>query len=374
MTMWMIIMWVTLVLTGAALVYVSTRVCKFGIIRKLTEDDEKRKALVGGLSVFGGFAAATAIFNFMNAIVIIIYFALAWLLFDFVFYLAEKALKRTFKRYYSGVCAISAAIAFLCCGWYLNHHVWRTEYTLHTTKNIGDLKIVMFADSHIGTTFDAAGFAEHIVAIKAEKPDLLLVVGDYVDDDTTCEDMIKATKTLGSVPTRYGIYFVFGNHDKGYYGAAHRGFSAAELIKELQKNGITVLRDETVLIADKLYVIGRRDYSEIKELGKARKSMAELMQHLDKNKYILVLDHQPTDYANQESVAADLVLSGHTHGGQLFPFNQVGKWIGANDFIYGYEKRGKTDFIVTSGISDWAVKFKTGTKSEFVVLNILTSE
>ena len=85
---------------------------------------------------------------------------------------------------------------------------------------------------------------------------------------------------------------------------------------------------------------------------------------------MIVIDHQPTDYANQALAEVDLVLSGHTHGGQLFPFNQVGKWIGANDRIYGHEKRNKTDFIVTSGISDWAIKFKTGTKSEYVVINI----
>ena len=83
-------------------------------------------------------------------------------------------------------------------------------------------------------------------------------------------------------------------------------------------------------------------------------------------------DHQPTDYNNQAKTEVDLVFSGHTHGGQLFPFNQVGKWIGANDLVYGHEKRNKTDFIVTSGISDWAIKFKTGTKSEYVVINLIS--
>ena len=85
---------------------------------------------------------------------------------------------------------------------------------------------------------------------------------------------------------------------------------------------------------------------------------------------MIVIDHQPADYDNQTKTEVDLVLSGHTHGGQLFPFNRVGKWIGANDLIYGYEKRAKTDFIVTSGISDWAIKFKTGCRSEYVVIDV----
>ena len=96
----------------------------------------------------------------------------------------------------------------------------------------------------------------------------------------------------------------------------------------------------------------------------------ELVKDLDKSKYMIVLDHQPTEFNKQAASGVDLVLCGHTHGGQLFPFNKVGKWIGANDLVYGHEKRQNTDFIVTSGISDWAIKFKTGTKSEFVIINI----
>ena len=370
MTMWIIIMWTTLIITGMALVYVSNRVCKFGFIRRLTKENEKRKAFIGGGIVFGGFGVLCWLLNFMNAIVCIVYFALAWLICDFVFFLAEKLRKQPFKRYYSGSCAVIIALAALVSGWYLNHNVWRTEYNLVTAKNIENLKIVMFADSHIGTTFNADKFAEHIATMQAENPDAVVIVGDYVDDDTSLEDMISSTRALGSLQTKYGIYFVFGNHDKGYYGASHRGFSADELIAELRKNGITVLRDETALIADAFYIIGRRDFSEVKEMHHQRKSMAEITAALDMNKYSLVLDHQPADYAAQAKSGVDLVLSGHTHGGQLWPFNQVGKWIGANDRIYGYEKRNNTDFIVTSGISDWAIKFKTGTKSEYVVLNI----
>ena len=143
-------------------------------------------------------------------------------------------------------------------------------------------------------------------------------------------------------------------------------------------------------IGDNAYVIGRLDYSVEKEQGGSRKTMRELMNEacgnefpadgdnetaLEKNsgcgKYIIVIDHQPADYARQAESGADLVLSGHTHGGQLFPFNNVGKWIGANDRVYGHERRNKTDFIVTSGISDWAIKFKIGTRSEYVIINVI---
>lgn len=66
----------------------------------------------------------------------------------------------------------------------------------------------------------------------------------------------------------------------------------------------------------------------------------------------------------------DLVLSGHTHGGQMLPLAPLVRKLGSNDMVYGYERRDNTDFIVTSGISDWEIKFKTGCKSEFVVVDV----
>ena len=80
--------------------------------------------------------------------------------------------------------------------------------------------------------------------------------------------------------------------------------------------------------------------------------------------------HEPTDYEKESQTKADLVVSGHTHGGQLFPVTYFGVWFGIMDRVYGHENREGTDFIVTSGISDWAIKFKTGTKSEYVIVDV----
>lgn len=78
------------------------------------------------------------------------------------------------------------------------------------------------------------------------------------------------------------------------------------------------------------------------------------------------------DYEALKDANMDLVLSGHTHGGQLFPLMTIENHsnIAEDDRVYGYEKRGNTNFIVTSGISDWAIKFKTGCKSEYLLINI----
>ena len=98
--------------------------------------------------------------------------------------------------------------------------------------------------------------------------------------------------------------------------------------------------------------------------------MEELTAGLDPEKFSIVLDHQPHDYDAQVAAGVDLVLSGHTHGGQLIPLNRMGEWLGLDDKSYGMEKRGNTSFVVTSGISDWVIQFKTGCRSEYVVIDI----
>ena len=374
MTMWIIIMWSVIAFVMASLFYLASRVPNLFGSEMFAQWGSFKQFSLGILITLGVVGLVAVCIDFINAFVCVMYLAMIWALSDFAFWLIQKIGGFTFAHYYAGWAALFISIIALIVGWYFDHHVWQTNYELTTNKDVPNLKIAMFADSHIGTTFDDKGFAKHLQTIQAQNPDMIVVVGDYVDDGTTKEQMINATKALGQMQTKYGVYYVSGNHDKGYYGAAHRGFSEADLINELKNNGITVLQDEAALLDDAVYIIGRQDYSVMKEQRGYRKSIEELTADLDKNKYMLVLDHQPVEYDKDAEAEVDLVLSGHTHGGQLFPFNQVGKWIKANDLVYGHEKRQNTDFIVTSGISDWAIKFKTGTKSEYVIINLKTDE
>ena len=363
-------MWVSIAIVITSLFYVSARVPNLLNTEIIAEWNKFKQFSLGLLIILGATGIIMLCIDFINAIVCVVYLAMMWGVSDFAFWLIEKLAHRTFAHYYAGWAALIISTIALSIGWYLDHRVWQTDYKLTTNKDLSDLKVAMFADSHIGTTFDDKGFAKHLETIQAQNPDIVFIVGDYVDDGTTKEQMINATRSLGKVKTKYGIYYVSGNHDKGYYGAAHRGFSENDLFNELKKNDINILQDESILIDNSFYVIGRRDYSVQHEQGGKRKSIEELIKDLDKSKYMIVLDHQPVEYNKEADAKVDLVLNGHTHGGQLLPFNQVGKWIKANDLIYGHERRKDTDFIVTSGISDWAIKFKTGTKSEFVCINI----
>ena len=94
------------------------------------------------------------------------------------------------------------------------------------------------------------------------------------------------------------------------------------------------------------------------------------LSDLDRERYILLLDHQPYDFDGEAEAGADLVLCGHTHGGQFIPIRRVGVWIGENCRTYGHERRLRTDFIVSSGIGNWAFRFKTGCFSEYVIVDV----
>lgn len=367
--LWSTVFISALVAVVMGFLYLVSRFYKFGLVEKISKGNKKTKIAVSILTVILLVAVLFLTMGFVNAVVCMLYLAAFWLLCDLLYLILKKLGKGSFKYDYIGILAMVVTVIYLSIGWFLVHHVWQTHYTIETDKEVGSLRIIQFADSHIGTTFDGKGLEKYVDEMQALNPDVVLITGDFVDDDTSKEDMIHACMALGELKTTYGIYYVFGNHDKGYYGKEYRGYSGDDLIAELKKNKVTVLQDETVLIDDRFYIIGRQDLSE-EERNESRASMAELVKPLDRHKFIIVMDHQPHDYVNQVKADVDLVLSGHTHGGQLFPITYVGEWIGANDKTYGYEKRSNTNFIVTSGISDWAIQFKTGCKSEFVVIDV----
>ena len=338
--------------------YVCTRFHKFPFIQKV-----KNKFLKWFISIIP-IILIVLIFNYVNALVIIFHFALFFLVSEVISFIIAKLRKNIISYYLTGIIAIVFTFVYLIYGAYQAYHVYHTYYEIITNKELGtkDFRIVQISDSHIGTTFNGEGFKKHMDNIKNLKCDIVVITGDFVDDDTEKDDMVKSIEALSLLKPKYGVYYINGNHDKGYFN--YRNFTYEELKKELVENDVIVLEDEIHKINDSIYIIGRDDKSNIN-----RKSIDELIKDIDKSKYIIDLNHQPNDYKNEMN-KVDLVLSGHTHGGQLFPLGYIGIMMGANDEFYGLHKRGNTNFIVNSGISDWAIDFKTGTFSEIGIIDI----
>lgn len=364
--MWVIIMLVLGLTALASFVYLLTRFHSFSFIKAL---DEKSRALAWLTALL--LLLLTGVFwlrfNVTTLFVVLLHLMAAFLLCGLVFFLIRKLGKISIPYDIEGAAAILLTIVYLSIGWYNGHHVSQTDYRFETAKSLKrDYRIVEIADSHFGITQTGETFTREMQRVQALNPDAVVIVGDFVDDDSDRADMIEACKALGELKTTFGVFFVYGNHDNGYY--KYRNFDSQELCAELEKNGVAILTDESVLLDDSLYLVGRRDRSD-----RGRAPIDELMAGLDGSKYALVLDHQPNDFDAEAAAGADLVLSGHTHGGHIFPAGQIGLLMGANDAVYGASKRKDTSFVVTSGISGWAIPFKTGTFSEFVVIDIMKS-
>lgn len=362
--LWTLIAFASLVLLALCFIYIGRRTAKL-----ISAKRRIAGILIGTAVPLALFFGLTLLWDMVNAIIVIIHLAVFGIICDFAFWIFKKFSGKDFSKRYSSAIALAVTVCYLSAGWYLLHNVWQTDYRISTDKPTGKIRIVQFADSHVGTSFSGKELENHIEKMNRLKPDIMLITGDFVDDDTSKRDMIDACHALSNADTKYGVYFAFGNHDKGYYDSSRRGYDAADLAAELEKNGVTVLEDESVLIDNRFYIVGRNDASEVQR-GGSRTDAGELISGLDAEKYIIVMDHQPVDYKNESQTAADLVLSGHTHGGQLIPIMLIDKVFGINDRTYGTETRNGTDFIVTSGISDWAIKFKTGCKSEYNVIDI----
>ncbi|MBQ8921665.1 MAG: metallophosphoesterase [Oscillospiraceae bacterium] len=305
------------------------------------------------------------LYNLFTMFVVILHLMFIAILFELIGFLVHKITKKPRIYWLESAAAILATTVVLCIGWHLAHAVRVTEYRFKTEKQLGGepLRVVMFADSHLGITLDKTNFPKEMERVQAANPDLVIIAGDYVDDDTEKDDMLAACAELGKLQTKYGVFFTYGNHDNGYFH--YRNFSSQELRDALTANNVTILEDEAMLIDDRFYLVGRLDRT-----FEDRVSAQKLTEGLDTSKYIIMIDHQPNDYQNEAESGADLVLSGHTHGGHIFPAGQIGLLLGMNDRVYGTERRGLTNFIVTSGISGWAIPFKTGTWSEFCIIDI----
>ena len=344
------------------MVYLVFRLHQFTFIRKT---GRRHRSFGWVLAVlFAALPALFAIKHLMLAEIILLHIVLSFLICDFLGAVCGRITKSRTRKDISGTAAVIFAVIYLGAGWFLAHHVFIKHYTFETDKNLGGvLRIAEITDAHLGATLSGADFSEEMKRVQAENPDLVVIVGDFVDDDSDIQDMKEACQALGELKTTYGVYFVYGNHDNGYY--RYRNFNSNELRKALKENGVTILEDETELIGGRFYLTGRRDRS-----FHGRTDISRLLEGLDTEKYTIVLDHQPNDFENEAASSADLVLCGHTHGGHIFPAGIIGLLMKANDRVYGTEIRNKTRFVVSSGISGWAIPLKTGTHSEIVIIDI----
>jgi predicted MPP superfamily phosphohydrolase len=246
------------------------------------------------------------------------------------------------------------------------------------------LRVVALSDLHLGRLVSPAYFARIIETIKPLRPDMLLLAGDILDDYHGLDTQAMRA-ALEKLQLPLGAWGVLGNHEY-IAGDAERSR------RLLEAGGIRVLRDEWVDVEGQVLLVGRDDVSRRRFTGEARKTLPEILadvpaalrqrsalrqqnalrqQDALRQQPMIVLDHQPLLLEESEAAGAFLQFSGHTHNGQLFPFNFVVRWLYEN--AYGYSQRGQTHYWVSAGAGTWGPRVRTTSRPEIVLIQIENS-
>jgi len=235
------------------------------------------------------------------------------------------------------------------------------------------MKIILIADFHCGP-FKKARYLKRVVEkANALKPDLILLPGDFVyDHDSNLDDL----EPLKNLKARYGMYATLGNHDSGHhllnnkihYQTRDISENITEYVREL---GITILRNESLMISidgKKIAIAG------IDDLWMESADLEKTLQHVA-DAPVILLSHNPDVILHDRNTRASLIVSGHTHGGQVrLPF--IGSIYPIPDRLGRSYDQGifhlsdKTTLAVTHGIGETMARARLFCPPEILVLNI----
>ena len=301
--------------------------------------------------------------------VFLFYMTLLWMLIDLMLYLNRRKAfmgqypndnpRRTGAIFF--IATSVTIISIMVVGNYKFKHPTVTHLDLHINKKVDGiphLRIAVISDIHLGYLIDKKMATLYADLINEQKPDLILFVGDIIDAEIAPLIQQKMDFEFQKLKAPLGIFSCTGNHEYRYE-------AEAQIAWLNDKAGIKMIRDSAVLINNSFYIVGREDevYIQRKEL----KTILE-EQKVDLSLPMIVLNHTPNKLDEEMEAGADIALYGHTHDGQIFPFNiftrlvfEVGK---------GYKKKENTNVYVSSGLGLSGPQYRIGTKSEIAVLDV----
>lgn len=336
--------------------------------------DARKRGIKAVNIVLAALLALLCMTLWTNIAVIALHFVAAFLVLDgtaaFVrlFYRKRKKGRKYSicrKLYRSGLIPVLAIGVIFCYGYFNMNHIHMVKYKVTTDKKAGAYRIALLTDIHYDTVQDTKVLKNKLKEINRQKPDIVVLGGDIVEEGTSKKKMQEVFRLLGSLENKYGVYYVYGNHDRQPY-TRHRTFSDIELEQTIEQSGIQILEDRYVEIGNDLVLAGRADAS-LRTVSN-RLSCEKILQGADRSKYIIVADHQPIEAEENAAQGVDLELSGHTHGGQIWPVGVLSELAGILN--YGEYQQGSCKVIVSSGVAGWNYPLRTGGHCEYVIIDI----
>ncbi len=240
---------------------------------------------------------------------------------------------------------------------------FHVNFSLDRSKRYGknqSLRLVQISDVHLGITLGIPFLEKLVKRMNALEPDLVLITGDFFDPEFSHD--LAASETLKKIISREGVFAVSGNHE--FYAGLPR-FTAM-----MDQGGVHVLNNETKITKSGLQVSGIHDrtakrfphFGVVSDLDKAIAS-------IDSNAPSILLAHQPKNFESAIAKKVDVIFSGHTHGGQIFPFRFLVSMV--FKYLSGLYPLGEhTQLIVNSGTGFWGPPLRVATESQIVVVDL----
>ncbi|WP_036332521.1 metallophosphoesterase [Modestobacter caceresii] len=218
------------------------------------------------------------------------------------------------------------------------------------------LRIVTFSDGHLSSTYGGRRFERLVETVNAQRPDVVAIVGDLVDGEVS--ELREDVAPLADLVSDQGVYFVTGNHE--YF------VDTGQWLRHLSTLGVDVLRNERVSIGRGGATV---DLAGIDDRTAAASGLpghgADLDAALDGRDDavpVVLLAHQPVQVEQARAAGVDLQLSGHTHGGQLWPFDYA--VLLDQPVVEGWSQQGDTQLYVSSGAGYWGPPMRVGARPE----------
>jgi predicted MPP superfamily phosphohydrolase len=222
-------------------------------------------------------------------------------------------------------------------------------------------RIVQLSDIHVGPTIGRAFITDLVTRVNALQPDLVAITGDLVDGSVA--ELGELVRPLADIKAKHGVFFVTGNHE--YYSGAN------EWIAHLESLGVKVLRNERVAIGgdDGFDLAGVDDFSAHQD-GHGP-DLPRALDGRDPARAVVLLAHQPRAIVEAAALGVGLQLSGHTHGGQLFPWNFFVRL--QQPYIAGLFDHGGTKLYVSCGTGYWGPPMRVGAPAEITEIELVAA-
>jgi uncharacterized protein len=231
---------------------------------------------------------------------------------------------------------------------------------------LAGLRIVTFSDGHLSATYGGRRFERLVETVNEQRPDVVAIVGDLVDGDVS--QLREDVAPLADLVSEQGVYFVTGNHE---YFVDTEGW-----MRHLPTLGIDVLRNERVAIRGQGATVDLAGIDDRTAAGSGvpghGADLDAALDGRDDDVPLVLLAHQPVMVEQARLAGVDLQLSGHTHGGQLWPFDYAIRL--DQPVVEGWSQQGPTQLYVTAGAGYWGPPMRVGARPEVTVVELQPGE